>query len=142
MEARELRRNDLFIHYAMGAAQEALASRTQPLLEQAVRFAKAGRVVDAESLCGQVLAISVNDPWALNLRAMLLQQAGRLADARRVQAHAVAVRPQDGGFVYNLALLDRDSGDPEAARRHARKASKLDPEFAPARALIAELGED
>ena len=70
----------------------------------------------------QVLAISVNDPWALNLRAMLLRQAGRLDDARAAQAHAVAVRPLDGGFVYNLALLDRAAGDLEAARRHARQA--------------------
>lgn len=114
-------------------------SRTQPLLEQAAELVQAGRLVDGDALCHRVLAISVNDPWALNLRAMLLRQGGRLTDARRVQAHAVAVRPQDGGFVYNLALLDRAAGDLEAARRHARKASQLAPDFTPAHALFAEL---
>ena len=71
---------------------------------------------------------------------MLLREGGRLADARIAQTQAVAVRPQDGGFVYNLALLDRASGDLEAARRHARMACQLAPDFAPARSLLAELG--
>jgi tetratricopeptide (TPR) repeat protein len=128
------------VYAKWGAANDALMSRTQPLLEEAAQLAQAGRLGDADTLCRQVLAISVNDPWALNLRAMLLRQAGRLADARRAQTHAVAVRPQDGGFVYNLALLDRAAGDLEAARRHARKASQLAPDFAPAHALVAELG--
>jgi Tfp pilus assembly protein PilF len=37
-------------------------------------------------------------------------------------------------------LIDRESGDVDAARRDARKALALDPEFAAARALLAELG--
>jgi len=73
------------------------------------------------------------------MRAKVLRAAGRLADARRVQAHAVAVRPQDAGFVYNLAVLDRASGDFEAARRHARKALALDPGLQAARSLADEL---
>ena len=128
------------VYAKWGGAHDALAARTQPLLEQAVELGRLGKRVAADALCAQVLAISANDPWALNLRAMLLREGGRLADARIAQAQAVAVRPQDGGFVYNLALLDRASGDLEAARRHASRARQLAPDFAPARALVAELG--
>lgn len=127
------------VYAKWGPVHDELASRTQPLLEQAVELAQAGRLGDADALCRQVLAISVNDPWALNLQAMLLRQAGRLNDARDAQMRAVAVRPNDGGFVYNLALLDRAAGDLEAARRHARRAAQLEPAFAPAHALVAEL---
>ena len=128
------------VYAKWGPAHDALASRTQPLLDDALRLAAAGRLAEADALCRQVLAISVNDPWALNLGAMLLRQAGRLADARTAQSHAVAVRPDDGSFVYNLALLDRAVGDLEAARVHARRASLLAPGFAQAHALVAELG--
>jgi hypothetical protein len=69
------------VYAKWGPAHDALAWRTQPLLEQAATLARAGRLADADALCGRVLAISVNDPWALNLRAMLLRQAGRLVDA-------------------------------------------------------------
>ena len=126
--------------YAKWASeQEALASRTQSLLEGAVAAAQSGWIAQADALCLQALAISVNDPWALNVRAMVLRQAGRLADARSVQAHAVAVRPIDGGFVYNLALLDRAVGDLDAARRNAQRAAELEPGFDPAQALVREL---
>ncbi len=128
------------VYAKWGVAHDALVARTQPLLERAATLAREGRLADADALCVDVLSISGNDPWALNLRAMLLRQAGRAAEARVAQALAVAVRPQDAGFVYNLALLDREAGDVEAARRHAREAHELDADFAPARGLVVELG--
>jgi hypothetical protein len=121
-------------------AHDALVERTRPLLERAAALAQAGRPADADALCAQVLAISANDPWALNLRAMMLRRAGRIDEARKTQAFAVAVRPRDAGFVYNLALLDRASGDLDAARKHAHRSLELDASLDPARALLAELG--
>ena len=122
------------------AAYEALEARTQPLLERAAAALAAGRLADADKECRAVLVLSANDPWALNLRAQVLRVAGRVADARNVQALAAAVRPQDAGFVYNLALLDQALGDVEAARRNVRKALAVDPAFEPARALAHEVG--
>jgi tetratricopeptide (TPR) repeat protein len=119
---------------------DTLVERTRPLLERAAALAQAGRPADADALCAQVLAISANDPWALNLRAMMLRRAGRIDEARKTQAFAVAVRPQDAGFVYNLALLDRAFGDLDAARKHAHRSLELDASLDPARALLAELG--
>jgi hypothetical protein len=128
------------IYAKWGPAHDALVERTTPLLERAIGVAQSGDLAAADALCREVLEISANDPWALQLRAMLLRQAGRPADARGVQSLAAAVRPQDASFVYNLSLLDRACGDLEAARRNARKAAALDPGFAPAQALLAELG--
>lgn len=51
----------------------------------------------------------------------------------------MAVRPQDAAFVYNLAELDRASGDVEAARGHVRKALALDPGLRAAQLLSAGL---
>lgn len=127
------------IYVKWGPAHDALVERTAPLLERAAGLAQSGNLAAADVLCREVLEISANDPWALQLRAMLLRQAGRPADARGVQTLAAAVRPQDASFVYNLALLDRECGDLDAARRNARKAAALDPGFAPARTLLAEL---
>jgi tetratricopeptide (TPR) repeat protein len=127
------------VYAKWSAAYEALAARTAPLLAAAARLAQAGQLAEADAKVRDVLAISPNDPWALNLHAMIMRSAGRLDDARKLQALAVAVRPQDGGFHYNLALLDRAAGDPEAARRHVRKALSLDPAYAPARDLAREL---
>jgi tetratricopeptide (TPR) repeat protein len=120
-------------------AWERLRARTDALLAQAADHLRARRLADADAKAIAALEVSVNDPWALELRARVLQAAGRLADARSVQAHAVAVRPQDAGFVYNLAVLDRASGDVEAARRHVRKALALDPGLQAAQLLSAGL---
>ena len=128
------------VYAKWAAAHDSLVSRTQPLLEHAAEAARVGRLAEADALCGQILSISVNDPWALNLRAMVLRASGRLEEARAAQAFACAVRPDDGSFVYNLALLDRALGDVDAARRHARQAVRLEPRFQPAHTLVADLG--
>ena len=128
------------IYAKWGAAHDALIARTQPLLERVLDAARQRRFDDAHAGCDEVLAISANDPWALNLKAMILHQQGRVAEARSLQTLAVSVRPLDASFVYNLAQLDRAAGDLQAARIHARKSSELAPDFAPARALIEQLG--
>jgi hypothetical protein len=121
-------------------ARDALVARTRPLLEQAAELARIRRYAEADAALRGVLSMSPNDPWALNLRAMLLRAQGHLDDARRMQSLAVAVRPHDGTMLYNLALLDRAANDLDAARRHARRSAALDPSLASARALAAELG--
>ncbi len=129
------------IYAKWAAAQAALIERVAPKLEAAAARAQARDFAGAEALCRDALAVSANDPWALNLLAMALRERGRLADARAAQELAVAVRPQDASLVYNLALLARALGDLEAARRHARRAATLAPDFAPARALAQALAQ-
>jgi Flp pilus assembly protein TadD len=121
------------------AAYEALVDRVQPLLHDAANAAQRGAFNDAEAACRRVLEFSQNDPWALNLLAMVERRTGRLAQARRTQALAVDVRPGDAGLVYNLALLCRDGGELASARLNAAQASALAPENEKYRALVDAL---
>jgi len=127
------------VYAKWSAAHDALVERVAPKLEAAAARAQARDFAGAEALCRDALAVSANDPWALNLMAMALREGGQLADARVVQELAVAVRPQDASFVYNLALLARAQGDVDAARRHAQRAAALAPAFAPAQSLAQAL---
>jgi tetratricopeptide (TPR) repeat protein len=120
-------------------ARDALVDRVAPLLQAAAAQAQRGDLAGAEASCRAALAASPNDPWALNVLAMVFRSAGRMADARSTQELAVAVRPQDPAIVYNLALLHRAIGEISEARRCVQRALALAPDFAPARALLAAL---
>jgi tetratricopeptide (TPR) repeat protein len=120
-------------------ARDALVDRVAPLLQSAAAAARSGDLAGAEAACRSALAASPNDPWALNVLAMVFRSAGRMADARSAQELAVAVRPQDPAIVYNLALLYRALGETAGARRCAQRALALAPDFAPAQALLAAL---
>lgn len=119
--------------------REALAARVEPLLQAAAAAAQHGRLADAEAGCRDVLAASQNDPWALNLLAMVARARRDLHQARRLQSLAVDVRPGDADLVYNLALLCRDAGDLPSARAHAAHAATLAPQDPKHRRLAAEL---
>lgn len=126
--------------YAKWARQhEALADRVAADLQRAASSAKAGDVAAGVMICRGVLEYSENDPFALNLLAMLQRSSGRVREARRTQELACAVRPQDTAFAYNLALLCRDLGDLEAARAHCRRAVNGTPASEPAQRLLRSL---
>jgi len=120
-------------------AREALAAKVEPMLAAAASAAQGGRLDEAEAQGHAVLAASQNDPWALNLLALVARGRGDLARARRLQSLAVDVRPGDADLVYNLALLCRDAGDLTAARAHAAHAAMLAPQDPKHRRLIAGL---
>ena len=127
------------IHAKWRPRREALAARVQPLLAAAAAAAQAGRLAEAQARAQDVLALSENDPWALNLLAMVARARGDLAGARRLQSLAVDVRPGDADLVYNLALLCRDAGDLAAARAHATHAATLAPQDSKHRRLGTEI---
>jgi tetratricopeptide (TPR) repeat protein len=108
-------------------------------LDNALADASLGDADGALVQCLRALARSPNDPWALNVVSMIQRRAGHMAEARAAQETAVAVRPQDAGLVYNLALLCRDAGDVPAARRHCARALTLAPNDRRATALAASL---
>ncbi len=126
--------------YAKWALQhDALADRVAADLQRAASSAKAGDVAAGTLICGEVLEYSENDPFALNLLAMLQRASGRIPEARRTQELACAVRPQDTSFAYNLSLLCRDLGDLEAARANCRRAANGSPPSEPAVRLLRSL---
>ena len=92
--------------------------------------------VDAETLREQAPYAGL----AVAMGRFLAQMAeGRMAEARRTQEFAVALRPGDPAFVFNLALVCRAQGDLTLARRCCDKAIALDGAFAPAERLREEL---
>ena len=92
--------------YAKWEAQyDALVDDVAARLADANDAAKRGDLAGAEAICRDVLARSQNDPFALNLLAMLQRSAGRLDDAIATQRLACAVRPDDTSLAHNLALL-------------------------------------
>jgi hypothetical protein len=93
------------IYAKWGAHHDALADRVATALARATDSAKAGDLAGAEAICGEILAISQNDPYALNMRAMIERTRGRLDEARATQTLACAVRPNDAALLRNLALL-------------------------------------
>ncbi len=126
--------------YAKWAAQhDALADRVEADLRRAALLAQDGELASAEASCREVLGYSENDPFALNLLAMVQRSGGRLVEARGTQELACAVRPHDPSLAYNLALICRMQGDRAAARLHCLKAAAGTPKFAPAQRLLAEL---
>ena len=100
--------------YAKWAARyDALVDRVTGRLSHAAELAKRGELAAAEAACRDVLAWSQNDPFALNLLAMVERAAGRIDDARATQALACAVRPHDGALARNLALLSKQPANVE-----------------------------
>jgi hypothetical protein len=86
---------------------DALVEEVGTRLTRAADLAKRADLAGAEAVCREVLAMSQNDPFALNMLAMVQRAAGRLEEALATQTLACAVRPHDKSLAYNLALLRR-----------------------------------
>ncbi|MGO8755663.1 MAG: glycosyltransferase, partial [Gallionellaceae bacterium] len=130
-------RDRIFAKWA--AARDALAERVAPHLQLARTLIQSGQWQEAETKCREVLAASPNDPLALHVLAIIKRGVKDLSGARVIQELAVAICPQDVRFIFNLAVLCRDQDDIDSARRCCDRALSLDPEFAPAQRLRAEL---
>ena len=80
---------------------------------------------------------SVADFW--NSLGMVLGGAGQNDEADRAFTEAVTRDPRNARYAYNLGLIRQRSGKADAAEWF-RKTLALDPQFAPARQRLAELG--
>ena len=127
------------VYAKWGDARTALFDFVRARLDDALADANLGDAEGALVHCMRALAWSPNDPWALNVVSMIQRRSGHMAEAIAAQETAVAVRPQDPGLVYNLALLCRDAGDVPAARRHCARALTLAPNDRRTAALAATL---
>ena len=77
------------------------------------------------------------DFW--NSLGMVLGGAGQNDEADRAFTEAVTRDPRNARYAYNLGLIRQRSGKADAAEWF-RKTLSLDPQFAPARQRLAELG--
>jgi chemotaxis protein methyltransferase CheR len=71
-----------------------------------------------------------DDPDAMLLRAVLLQQSGKGEEAEQACARLLVLDELSAGAHYVLALCRENAGDPAAAAEHDRVAAYLDPSFA------------
>ena len=115
------------VYAKWAAAHDALVERVAPKLEAAAARIQARDFAGAAALCRDALAVASTIRGRSTCWRWRCVRRGRLAEAARTQELAVAVRPQDASFVYNLALLARAQGDVDAARRHAQRAAALAP---------------
>ncbi|MFD1625608.1 tetratricopeptide repeat protein, partial [Azospirillum griseum] len=101
-------------------------------LAAAVDHHQAGRLDRAEALYLSILRAVPDQPDALHLLGVLDGQSGRQAAARRRLRLAVAVAPQDGDFLSDLALTLRAAGEADRAAQGFARALRLDPDLAEA----------
>ena len=80
------------------------------LLAAAVCQHEAGDLAAAEVLYRQVLVREPEHPDALHLLGLIAQAAGDLTSAAAGIRHALALRPGEAVFHYNLANVLRDAG--------------------------------
>jgi glycosyl transferase family 2 len=98
---------------------DALVDASTAAIQAAGERAKAGDLRGAEAACRAALETSQNDPFVLNMLAMVQRAAGRIDDARATQTLACAVRPHDASLARNLALLDRTPRADPGVKPHA-----------------------
>ncbi|MCL2871416.1 MAG: glycosyltransferase [Betaproteobacteria bacterium] len=121
------------------AKYEALVAQTEPLLQEAAAEAQKEQWNEALAGIEKVLALSFNDPWALNLRAMVERMQGHAAEALKTQMLATQVRPYDPAFLCNLGHLYLEQDERVEARACAENALALQPDYAPGRLLLGQI---
>jgi tetratricopeptide (TPR) repeat protein len=100
-----------------------------------------GRTDEALAEYRTALAIRPSAEAYSNL-GLLLASTGRLPEAIDAFRRATALRPDLAVVRENLARALAAHGEGEAARRELEEALRRDPDRAPARRLLAELGDD
>ncbi len=118
---------------------ETLVAQTEPLLQEVSAAAQQEHWSEALAKIEAILALSFNDPWALNLRAMVEQMQGQVAAALATQKLATQVRPYDPAFHCNLGQLYLEQDDRTEARACAERALALQPDYAPGRRLLGQV---
>jgi tetratricopeptide (TPR) repeat protein len=119
-------------------------------LDRVRAFAAAGLSEPALRLLHDLERTHPDHPGVHNAAGIVLYQAGRHAEAHAAFARAVAAADEFAEAHANLAMTSvalADAGAPPAQRdalmaaaeRHAARAIELDPTYAPARALDADL---
>lgn len=139
LDARFARFRDR-VHAKWSKQREQVVARVLALLESAAAALAKQDFGIAAAACHEVLNLNREDPWALNMLALIERAQGRPAAARSLQERAVNARPDDANLVYNLALVCRDMDDLPAAREYCRRALAMTPDSERIRALGAALG--
>ncbi len=89
----------------------------------------AGRLLEAEAQCRQIVQAQPAEPNAVHLLGLIAHQSGKLAEAIGHLRHAVKLAPDVPLFHANLGEMCRLAGRTEEAVTHGRRALKLKPDY-------------
>jgi tetratricopeptide (TPR) repeat protein len=106
------------------------------LIDTAIQHHVAGRISEAEALYKSVLAAVPDQPEALNLLGLVLQDRGELTASVTLIERAIQADPAYPAAYVNLGRAQRSLGQPHAAVASARRAVELDPTAAEAHLLL------
>ena len=99
------------------------------LLQQAVAHHQAGRLAEAETLYQQILSKAPADAEALRLMGVLARQRGQSDSARDYLLRALQSNPNSAWACFDLARLEIDRKEIEAAVPLLERAVQLRPVF-------------
>ena len=103
-----------------------------PLLQDALRLHRAGRLADAGARYAAVLRIDQRNFDALHLGGLVALQLGNAEQALRLLSAAHRVNPRDRVCNLRLGLAERASGQLESAEKRLRELTQSDPPMAEA----------
>jgi tetratricopeptide (TPR) repeat protein len=103
--------------------------RTEDRLERAIALHESGRLADAEAAYLQILDVDPNQPDALNLLGVILQNRGEFARSIELISRALEIDADFPEALTNLARAQCAFGQPQRAVDAARRAMALDTEL-------------
>jgi tetratricopeptide (TPR) repeat protein len=106
-------------------------------LQYADRCRNEGRLLEAETVCRQILTAQPNMPEAEHLLGVIAHQNGKLSDAIEHVQRAIKLAPQVALFHANLGEMLRLAGRPKLAVEAARRALAIEPQLP---AALSNLG--
>jgi predicted O-linked N-acetylglucosamine transferase (SPINDLY family) len=99
----------------------------QQAFDLALQHHQAGRLVEAEALYRQILAVQPKQAGTLHMMGILANQTGRSELAVDLIRQALAMEPGNAAAYSNLGLINRSLGRLEEAVEAYRHASRLQP---------------
>jgi Flp pilus assembly protein TadD len=99
-------------------------------MQQAVQLQQAGRLIDAEKIARQILAVCPDHDGAVHLLGVIARVTRNTEPAIELFRRAIAINPHVAGYYNNLGNALTDKGLRDEALSAYRNAIQIDPGFA------------
>ena len=116
-----------------------VSDRTGHLFAKAIEHHRAGRLVEAQALYREILALDDRHAQALHHFGLVAHQVGSHDRAAELIAQAIAIDEAMPDFHYNLALVSKALGRLGDAIRHGERAVALSPAWAAAHHILGTM---